>query len=144
MRDERPTRRGLVRPADGSWSAVMGIEFVRTTADEVIAEIELGPSHLQGLGLVHGGVYCGLIETVTSFGALMFARRSGRSVVGTDHSTSFVASARSGKIRGTATPIHRGRSTQLWTAVVEHEDGRVLATGRVRFLCLEPEPGAKA
>jgi len=115
----------------------MGIHFLEVTADKVVAELEIGPQHRQALGLVHGGVYCGMIETLASLGALLEAQRHGRSVVGLENHTAFVRAVRSGKIRGTATPIHRGRSTQIWEASVCDEQGRVLATGRVRLLCID-------
>ena len=62
---------------------------------------------------------------------------SGMSVVGLENSTSFLRAARGGTLRVTATPLQRGRRTQVWTATVEDDQGRALATGRVRLLCLE-------
>ena len=128
------------------WSAAMGIVFVSTGPDEVVAELEIGPQHLQAFGLVHGGVYAGLIETVASVGAVRAAGR-GKSVVGIENHTSFVRAARAGagKIRAVATPLHRGATTQVWEVAVRDDAGRLLATGRVRLLCTDPTPdGPKA
>lgn len=119
------------------WNAAMGLRFVRATADEVIAECTVGPQHLQPYGLVHGGVYAGLIETVTSVGAALWGMAQGLSVVGLDNHTSFLRAVREGTLRVTATPLVRGRRTQVWEAAVTDAGGRVAASGRVRLLCLE-------
>ena len=125
-----------------TWSRTMGIEFVRTTADEVIAELVVGPQHRQAFGLIHGGVHCGLIESVASMGATIVTRARGQPPpVGLENHTSFVKAAREGKLRATATPIHRGRTTQLWEATVRDEQGRVVASGRVRFACTKSDSG---
>src|SRR5690242_2292058 len=71
------------------WTSAMGIRLIRATADEVIAELEIGPTHLQAYGIVHGGVHSGLIETIASIGAALVAAPEGRSVVGLENHTSF-------------------------------------------------------
>jgi uncharacterized protein (TIGR00369 family) len=116
------------------WNAAMGIRFVRATADEVTAELRIGPTHRQPYGLVHGGVYAGIIETVTSVGA---ALTRGQSVVGLENNTSFLHAAREGVLRVTARPLSRGRKTQVWEGTVTDENERVVATGRVRLICLD-------
>lgn len=119
------------------WNAAMGLRFVRATADEVIAEWTVGPHHLQPYGLVHGGVYSGVIETVASVGAAVYGLARGLSVVGLDNHTSFLHAAREGTLRATAKPLTRGRRTQVWEATITDPTGRTVATGRVRLLCLE-------
>jgi 1,4-dihydroxy-2-naphthoyl-CoA hydrolase len=127
-----------------TWSRAMGTKFLTRTRDEVVAEIEIGDIHRQGFGIIHGGVHCGLIETAASVGAYLVARERGQSVVGIENHTSFIRAAESGTIRVTATPITRGRRTQVWEGTVRDEQGRVLATGRVRLLCIdEPAPSSR-
>jgi 1,4-dihydroxy-2-naphthoyl-CoA hydrolase len=140
MTDESTT------PVEKTWTETMGITIIRATPDEVIAELEVKPHHLQAFGLVHGGVHCGLIESVASLGAFLVAKPRGQGVVGLENHTTFVKAARSGRIRATATPITRGRTTQVWEATVRNEEGRVLATGRVRLLCVDADsdPAAKS
>ena len=122
--------------ADG-WMRANGLRFVRATRDEIVAELEVGPHHLQALGLVHGGIHASIIETVCSFGAAINAYADGRTVVGLENHTSFLRAARSGILRATAKPITRGRRSQVWEATVADEKGRALATGRVRLIVLE-------
>jgi uncharacterized protein (TIGR00369 family) len=111
------------------WLQAMGITITRATQDEVRAELTVGPEHLQGYGIVHGGVHCGLIETLASIGAALFALPNGQSVVGLENNTSFVRAVRAGaKLHAVSTPITRGRRTQVWEARVLDEDERIVAS----------------
>ncbi len=124
----------------GGWPETMGITITKATADEVKAELTVGPQHLQPYGVVHGGVHSGLIETLASVGAALFALPRGQSVVGLENSTSFVRAVRAGaKLHAVATPITRGRTTQVWEATIYDDDDRIVATGRVRLLCLDQD-----
>ena len=121
------------------WNRAMGLRFVRATVDEVIAELEIGAQHRQPYGIVHGGVHAGVIETVTSVGAALYAMAHGRSVVGLENSTSFLHAVREGTLRVTARPLTRGRRTQVWEGTVADGAGRTVAVGRVRLLSLEAD-----
>lgn len=120
------------------WAAAMGIHFVRATSAEVTAELEIGAAHRQAYGIVHGGVHSGLIETITSVGAALTVIQKGQSVVGLENHTSFLLAVREGKLHATARPLMQGRRTQVWEATVQDDAGRTVATGRVRFIVLEP------
>jgi 1,4-dihydroxy-2-naphthoyl-CoA hydrolase len=122
------------------WLQAMGITITKATADEVSAELTIGPQHLQGYGIVHGGVHCGLIESLASIGAALYALPRGQSVVGLENNTSFIRAVRAGAtLRARATPVTRGRKTQVWEAKVLDGEDKVVATGRVRLLCLDQE-----
>jgi uncharacterized protein (TIGR00369 family) len=95
--------------------------------------------HHQPYGIVHGGVHCSAVESVCSTGAGLDAMARGQSVVGVENHTSFVRAARAGTaVTVTARPLTRGRRSQVWEATAVDGDGRLLATGRVRLLCLDP------
>lgn len=120
------------------WVSAMGMTITHATKDEVRCELTVGQQHLQGYGIVHGGVFCGIIETLSSMGAYLYARERGQHVVGLENNTSFIRAVRAGAtLRAVATPVTRGRQTQVWQARVIDEEDRVVATGRVRLLCLE-------
>ncbi len=120
------------------WNAAMGIHFVHASADKVLAELTIRGHHLQPYGLVHGGVYAGLIETVASVGAALDAMRRQKTAVGLENHTSFLHAAREGKLHVAALPLSRGSRTQVWEGTITDDSGRTMATGRVRMLCLEP------
>jgi len=113
------------------------MKITSATKDEVRAEMTIGPQHLQAYGIVHGGVHCGVIETLASIGAYLVARERGQHVVGLENNTSFIRAVRAGtRLRAVATPVTRGRQTQVWAASIVDDGDRLVATGRVRLLCL--------
>ncbi len=116
----------------------MGVRMVEASRDKVVLEYDIDARHLQPYGIVHGGMHCAMVETACSTGAGMDALSRGLSVVGVENHTSFIRAVRSGTIRVTALPITRGRRSQLWEAIARDSDERIIASGRVRLLCLEP------
>jgi 1,4-dihydroxy-2-naphthoyl-CoA hydrolase len=131
---------GHPRPwqSPGGWDELLGLRIVRASRDEVVAEYEIDARHHQAYGIAHGGVHCSAVETVCSTGAALDALTRGRSVVGLENHTSFVRAVRAGTVTIRATPVTRGRRSQLWEAVARDEEGRIVSSGRVRLLCLEP------
>jgi 1,4-dihydroxy-2-naphthoyl-CoA hydrolase len=124
--------------APEGWLQAMGVTITSATQDEVRAELTIRPEHLQSYGIVHGGVHCGVIESLASIGAALYALPRGQSVVGLENNTSFIRAVRAGaKLRAVSTPITRGRKTQVWEARILDDDDKIVATGRVRLLCLE-------
>jgi 1,4-dihydroxy-2-naphthoyl-CoA hydrolase len=119
------------------WNQAMGLRFVKATADEVVAEWEIGAQHLQAYGIVHGGVHCGVVETCCSVGAAIWGLDHDLRVAGLENHTSFLRALREGsRLRATATPVSRGRRTQVWDCVIRDEQGRDVASGRVRLICM--------
>jgi 1,4-dihydroxy-2-naphthoyl-CoA hydrolase len=121
----------------GGWAAAMHLHFLYATGDQVIAELEVGPVHHQAYGIVHGGVYAGMIESVASVGAALWARRYNQTVVGLENQTSFLVATREGRLTATALPLMRGRRTQVWQAKVTNEKGQTVAEGKVRLISLD-------
>ncbi|HEY4026095.1 MAG TPA: PaaI family thioesterase [Candidatus Dormibacteraeota bacterium] len=118
------------------WVKEMGITILTATADEVTCEWEVTEKHHQGYGIVHGGVHCGVVETLASIGAAVVAMPRGQRVVGLENSTSFIRAVRSGRLHAVARPVTRGRLSQVWEAWIYDEDERLVAEGRVRLLCI--------
>jgi len=121
----------------GGFNEGLGLMFVHISYTEVRAEIPVGPHLHQPYGLVHGGVYSSIVETLASTGAAMNAAAVGSSTVGLENSTSFLRAVREGTLHAKATPLTRGRRTQVWQVTITDDDDRVAATGRVRMICLE-------
>lgn len=119
------------------WVRTLGLRLTRATADEVVGEWDLEEKHLQGHGIVHGGVHSSVIESLCSIGASISAMEHQRLAVGLENHTTFVRAARTGRLVARARPVTRGRRTQAWECDITDEDGRLIATGRVRLLCIE-------
>jgi uncharacterized protein (TIGR00369 family) len=122
----------------GGYNRAMGLSFVRATLDEFEAELEVSDQHRQPYGLVHGGVLAGMIETLCSVGAALNVLGEGKSTVGLENSTTFLKAVRSGTLRCTARPLVRGRRSHVWEGQVYDDRDRLVASGRVRLLVLEP------
>jgi uncharacterized protein (TIGR00369 family) len=111
---------------------LMGLELTSVTGDEVRGTLPVTADLLQPYGLLHGGVLCSVVETLGSAGgATWFADRG--KVVGTSNHTDLLRSAREGDLlQAVATPVHRGRTQQLWTVDVRDESDRLIARGQLR------------
>ncbi len=124
--------------AGEGWARTMGLRIVRATRDEVVAEMPIQTCHLQAYGIVHGGVYSGIIESLASIGAAIHAIPEGKTVVGLENHTSFLRAVREGTLYAVATPLARGRRSPVWECAVRDDKQRLVATGRVRLLALDP------
>ena len=137
MKEEELVER--VKREPGGWVQEMGIRILTASADEVTCEWDVTTKHHQGYGIVHGGVHSGVIETLASIGAALVAHPRGQRVVGLENNTSFIRAVRSGRLHAVARPVTRGRLSQVWETWIRDEDERLVAQGRVRLLCLDPD-----
>lgn len=118
----------------------LGLMFTKISPDEAKAQLEIRPQLLQPMGIVHGGVYCSMVESLASVAAYTWiAANGGGSVVGVNNNTDFLRAISSGTVYGTATPLHRGRRQQLWIVTIADSDDRLVARGQVRLQNLEAE-----
>jgi 1,4-dihydroxy-2-naphthoyl-CoA hydrolase len=122
---------------------VLGFEFEQFDADRVVVSLTIRPEHHQPFGIVHGGVYCALIESAASIGAALWLGERGK-VVGVSNQTDFLRAAGQGRMTATATPVHRGRSQQLWVVEITDEQQRLVARGQVRLQNLTDRPQSGA
>jgi uncharacterized protein (TIGR00369 family) len=122
---------------------LLGLQFDEISATRVTAHLVIGEQHLQPYGLVHGGVYAAVAETLASIGAMVAAGSdgSGRGAVGLENHTSFLRTAGAGqRVDAEATVRHAGRRVHQWAVTVrDAQDGRELATSTVRLLLVDPE-----
>lgn len=113
--------------------ATLGLRFDAVTADQVVISWTVDDRHLQPHRIVHGGVYCAVNETAASVGGALWLGERGR-VVGVSNTTDFLRASRPGDtLTATGTPVHRGRSQQLWSIETHDERGRLVARGQVRL-----------
>ena len=126
----------------GGYNRSTGLRFTEAVPDRVVAELTVTETHLQPYGIVHGGILAGMVESLCSVGAALTVIEDGKNAVGLENSTSFLRAVRGGTLQGIATPVRAGRRTQVWEAKILDQGGRLVATGRVRMLVLEP--GAQA
>ena len=116
---------------------VLGVKRLEETPDRVVVQFTIDEQHLQPFGIPHGGIYCTVHESTASLAGYLWLAGKGV-VVGTNNVCDFLRQAKVGDvITVTATPIHRGRSQQLWRAESTDQDGRLVAQGQVRLANLD-------
>ena len=121
-------------PPAGAWLESLGMVLDEISGARVTAHLDLGPQHHTPWGVVHGGVYTTVIESVASVGASAAVFAHGQFAVGVNNTTDFLRSMRTGRVDVVAEPVIQGRVQQLWhVTVTRHEDGKAIAQGRVRL-----------
>ncbi len=123
----------LLNERNGGLDKHLGITYTQIADGRVRARIEVGDHHKQPVGLVNGGVYCALAESVGSLAGVVAA---GAPVVGVNNDTDFLDSVRDGVIEAKATPIRLGRTTQLWEILMTNE-GRLVARSTLRTMVMK-------
>jgi 1,4-dihydroxy-2-naphthoyl-CoA hydrolase len=131
--DDSELERGFIK--------LVGLRIEQASGDRVVLSCPVTPDLHQPFGLVHGGVYATLAETAASVGGSLWFGDRGK-VVGVSNHTDFLRAVRRGELRAEATPLSRGRTTQLWQVEIVDEQGRLIAHSKVRLQNLPEAPGA--
>lgn len=121
-------------------SQVLGLVWDEMALGRVTAHLEPDERHHQPHGIVHGGVWCSVVESMASVGAALHVITDGRIIVGVSNTTDFLRAHRTGRVDAVAEPIHVGRLQQLWQVRLSRaDDGKAVARGQVRLHNLDPE-----
>lgn len=108
----------------------LGIEVVELTPERVVATMPVDDRTRQPFGMLHGGASVALAETVVSLGAWRNIDRTRFAAVGLEINANHLRAKRDGIVRAVAVPVHRGRTTQVWTAEITDEAGRLISVAR--------------
>jgi 1,4-dihydroxy-2-naphthoyl-CoA hydrolase len=130
-----------IRSALGAgFDSEIGLEFLELTPDGGTARLQITDKLLQPWGIVHGGVYCAIIESLASVSGQVWLTENGSgNVVGVNNNTDFLRAISAGTVTAVSTPIHRGRRQQLWLITITDDKERVVARGQVRLQNLPAE-----
>ena len=128
-----------------AWGRALGLEVIEVTPERVSARLVAGPQHHQPYGVLHGGVYCSIVEAVASYGAGLRALSLGqKGVLGVANATDFFRSHSAGELHCEGKPLHSGRSAHVWEVhVTRASDGKLVARGQVRFHVLNALPAER-
>ena len=128
--------------AAGAFVAASGFVVTDVAGTRVVGHVELGPDQHTPWGVVHGGVYCTVIESAASIGASAAVMDRGQFAVGVNNNTDFVRPMTTGRVDVVAEPIQQGRTLQLWQVLLTRaDDGKPVARGQVRLQNV-PLPGS--
>lgn len=117
--------------------AHLGIEFLEVGDDFIRARVPVDPRTQQPYGLLHGGVSVVLAETLGSCGAA-FSSPPGYRAVGLDINANHIKGTTSGWVTGIASPVHLGRTTQVWQIDLHNEAGELTCVSRITMAILAP------
>ncbi len=120
-----------VIPYDQTFDALYGLELVEATDERVTARVPVRDALKQPMGLVHGGVFASIAESITSMATAQGVFAAGNSAQGLSNQTSFLRPITSGTIHGRAQRRHRGRTTWIWDVEISDDDGRLCALSRM-------------
>ena len=106
--------------------AHLGIEFVEISAERVVARLTVTDKLLTTTGVVHGGTLMAFADTIGAAGTVANLAEGQRTAT-LESKTNFIAGTKSGVIQAVATPIHKGRRTQVWETRITDEGGKLLS-----------------
>jgi len=122
--------------------AASGFTVTEASGSRVTGHVDLGPDQHTPWGVVHGGVYCTVVESAASIGASAAVLERGQFAVGVNNQTDFLRPMTTGRLDVVAEPIQQGRTLQLWLVTLTRaDDGKTVARGQVRLQNV-PLPGA--
>jgi 1,4-dihydroxy-2-naphthoyl-CoA hydrolase len=126
-------------PESDGLTELLGIEHLDPGGADALARVEVTDSIRQPFGLVHGGVYSLLAETITSRATGAEIHADGKVSLGQSNSATFLRPISEGHVTATGRVIHRGRTTWVWDVECTDDEGRVAAVVRC-VVAVRPRP----
>ena len=121
------------------FDGLYGLEIHGITEDEVTAQVPVRDDLKQPAGLVHGGVFASIAESMTSIGTWLAVRDDGMTAQGLSNQTSFLRPIVAGTIHAIARRRHRGRTTWVWEVEISDDEQRLCALVRMT-IAVRPAP----
>jgi 1,4-dihydroxy-2-naphthoyl-CoA hydrolase len=118
-------------PVERTFDALYGLEVLERSEELVRAQVAVRDEVRQPMGLVHGGVFASMAESMTSLATAMAVAGDGRTAQGLSNQTSFLRPILAGTVHATARRRHRGRTTWVWEVEITDDDDRLCALVRM-------------
>ena len=115
----------------GTFDAVIGLVIDSADEEEVRAHVDVRDELKQPAGLVHGGVFASIAESITSMATYFGVAADGKSAQGLSNQTSFLRPVFEGTIHAVARRKHRGRTTWVWEVEISDDEERLCALVRM-------------
>jgi len=125
--------------ASAHLAELLGIEILDPGPDAARARLEVTPSVCQPFGIVHGGTFAALAETLCSLATYEAVKDDGMLALGQSNQASFLRPISAGSVHAEARPRHRGRTTWVWDTEITDDDGRLCALVRMT-VAVRPAP----
>lgn len=129
----------LKRRGEGRLPGFIGIEILAVEPRRISVRLPLRPEHLAPNGFLHGATVVALADTACGYGTLSHLPAGAANFTTVELKTNYFGTVREGAVICDATPVHLGRSTQVWDADVRNEgNGQRLALFRCTQMILWP------
>jgi uncharacterized protein (TIGR00369 family) len=125
------------------FDALYGLEILSADAETVRGVVSVRDELKQPAGLVHGGVYASIAESLASLGTAFQVVPEGKVAMGLGNHTSFMRPITEGTIHGEAVVLHRGRTTWVWDVRITDDQGRLCAVTRMTVAVREGQLGPR-
>ena len=110
------------------FAELKGVTFTEAEKDRVVARMVVRPDLCTMYHTIHGGAVMAFADSVGAAATVINLPPDAKGTTTIESTTNFVAAAKEGStVVATATPIHRGRRTQVWQTRLETEDGKLVA-----------------
>ena len=129
-----------VVPLERSFDALYGLQVLHVDEEVVRAQVAVRDEIKQPMGLVHGGVFASIAESITSTATYLAVRPEGKSAQGMSNQTSFLRPITEGTVHAEGRRRHRGRSSWVWEVDITDDDGRLCALVRMT-IAVRDRPG---
>lgn len=124
---------------DGQMARHLGIEMVDISTDSMTARMPVDHRTIQRIGILHGGASLALAETVGSIAASYCVDRKLFFIVGQEINANHIRPVREGFVYATATPLHLGKSSQVWDIKIKNEEGKLVCVSRFTVAVLKKQ-----
>ena len=120
-----------------------GLELLACSDTEVRARVTVRAELKQPAGLVHGGVYASMAESMTSLATALAVYEQGHTAMGLSNNTSFLRPITEGVVHASATRVHRGRTTWVWDVRFSDDAEHTCAVTRMTIAVRPLPDGAR-
>ena len=117
-----------IRAMTMPFADLKGVTFVAADMDRVVARMTVRPDLCTANNIAHGGAVMAFADSVGAAATVLNLPEDAKGTTTLESKTNFIGGAKEGTtVTATATPVHRGRRTQVWTTRLETEDGKLVA-----------------
>jgi 1,4-dihydroxy-2-naphthoyl-CoA hydrolase len=124
-------------PRAAGFDQLYGLEVLELDPERARAQVRVRDELKQPYGIVHGGVYAALAESLASIGTAAAVAAEGRIAMGLSNQTSFLRPITEGTIHAVAVAKHRGRTTWVWEVELSDDAGRLCVLSRMTIAVRE-------
>jgi uncharacterized protein (TIGR00369 family) len=126
---------------DEGFDGLLGLEVTELTDERVAGRVAVREELKQPVGLVHGGVYAAIAESLASFATGRAVFPDGQIAQGLSNQTSFLRPITAGTIHAVGIRKHRGRTTWVWEVEISDDQGRLCVLTRMTVAVRNFPPG---